>query len=92
MSKLFTKTVQVWCVVMLLSKNLVFFVLFSQLLRATNFGAKSHSIPMKATGSMTKNAKVLSMQDSLKAAQLNSEALNNVVKPNHALQCISERQ
>lgn len=37
---------------------------------------------MKATGSMTKNAKVLSMQDSLKAAQLNSEALNNVVKPN----------
>lgn len=82
MSKLFTKTVQVWCVVMLLSKNLVFFVLFSQLLRATNFGAKSHSIPMKATGSMTKNAKVLSMQDSLKAAQLNSEALSNVVKPN----------
>ena len=50
--------------------------------RGTNFGMKNHTIPMKATGTMTKNAKALTMQASLKAAEMNADAYRNVTKPN----------
>lgn len=43
---------------------------------------KNHTIPMKATGTMTKNAKALTMQASLKAAEMNADAYRNVTKPN----------
>jgi len=48
----------------------------------TNFGMKNHTIPLKANGSMTKNAKALTMQASLKAAEMNANAYRNVIKPN----------
>lgn len=43
---------------------------------------KNHSIPLKASASMAKNAAALTMQSVMKTAALNAEAYRNVKKSN----------
>ena len=44
---------------------------------------KNHSIPLKASASMSKNAKALIMQSKMKTAALNEEAYRNVKNSNN---------
>ena len=48
---------------------------------ATNFGLKNHSIPVKATASLSTTAKTLGAQANLKTADLEREIYLNMTKP-----------